>query len=348
MAGIAERVRSRQVAARGWGAYSRSIMTDESRSRGPERRPSAFHPTVASLSVVLRAQPRDIGSVPVRRALPALGRRHVGPFVFIDHIGPLAFPPGEGMDVGPHPHIGLATVTYLFEGVVTHRDSIGSREDIVPGDINWMSAGRGIAHSERTPEQGRGGRLHGVQAWVALPVAHEEGDPSFHHYPSGSLPRVQLGEATAVVLVGEAFGVSSPVKVASPTLYLDLCLPPDSIVKLPDDQPELSFYVVEGAIAADGEALLEGDLAMVAPGAAVELAASCASRVLVFGGAAVDAGDAGGGDGQRRMVWNFVSSSAERIERATSDWREGRFPPVFDDDGPAIPFPGDPPFTRGA
>jgi redox-sensitive bicupin YhaK (pirin superfamily) len=316
-------------------------MTDS--PDAPERRPSLLHPRSEKLALVLRAQPRDIGDFPVRRALPAVSRRHVGPFLFVDHLGPTELAEGQGMDVGPHPHIGLATVTYLFEGVITHRDSLGTRQEIRPGDINWMTAGRGITHSERTPPEERGpgkrARIHGVQAWVGLPLELEEIEPSFRHYPRETLPVVTVGEASAsasiVVLVGTAYGQTSPVVVTSPTLSLEINLDPDASVKLPDDQPELAFYVVEGAVSVDDETFLAGDLVVVAPKAAVGEAttvqATCQARLLVFGGAPLD--------GPRRMVWNFVSSSEERIERATEDWREGRFPPVFDDDAPGIPFP---------
>jgi redox-sensitive bicupin YhaK (pirin superfamily) len=306
--------------------------------RPPDRRASVLHlqPSSSGLSLVLRAQPRDIGHFPVRRALPALARRHLGPFVFVDHMGPTELAEGEGMDVGPHPHIGLATVTYLFEGVITHRDSVGTRRDIRPGDINWMTAGRGITHSERTPAAERGPgkrpRLHGVQAWVGLPRDAEEGPPRFRHYPRESLPRIAVGAADVAVLVGTAFGHTSPVEVASPTLYLEIRLPVDASVKLPDDQLELGFYVVEGAVTVADETFLEGDLVVVAERAAVSVRATCEARLLVFGGAPLD--------GERRMLWNFVSSSAERLERAAREWREGRFPPVFDDDAPGIPFPG--------
>jgi redox-sensitive bicupin YhaK (pirin superfamily) len=294
------------------------------------------------IDLVLRGRPRDLGGLTVRRALPAAQIRHVGPFVFWDHMGPVQFAPGQGIDVRPHPHVNLATVTYLFEGEIVHKDSLGSDQAIRPGDVNWMTAGRGIVHSERTGDRPRreGSRVHGIQSWVALPVADEETAPSFHHYEAESLPEVALPGAVVRVLVGAAYGRTSPVKTFAPTLYVEARLEPGAELELPDGA-ERALYVVEGAVTSQGRAagagevrLDEGAMGIVAAGAGgaeASVRAEGAARVMVIGGAPLD--------GPRHIWWNFVSSSEERIERAKRDWKEGRFGTVPGDEKEFIPLP---------
>jgi len=283
----------------------------------------------------IEGRARDIG-VPVRRILPAPGRRMVGPFIFLDHMGPVAMPPGRGMDVRPHPHIGLATVTYLFEGEIEHRDSLGVVQTIRPGDVNWMVAGRGIAHSERTGValRRRGFAMNGIQSWVALPRAHEETAPSFRHHPRASLPAREGDGVTLRLIAGTLAGLRAPVEVFSPTFYADLAMESGAEFRLSDEHAERGVYVAEGEIAAGGEVVAAGTLAVLGAGGAVDLRARQKSRVMLLGGAPVD--------GERLIWWNFVSSSAERIERAKADWKNERFPPV-PGDLERIPLPDDPP-----
>ena len=250
----------------------------------------------------------------VRRLLPFRLRRHVGPFVFFDHMGPAALAPGRGLDVRPHPHIGLATVTYLYEGAIAHRDSLGSEQVIRPGDVNWMTAGRGIVHSERTPapERAAGHRVHGIQTWVALPREHEEVEPGFFHHPGATLPQAERGGVRLRVIAGTAFGLESPVRVYAPTLYVDLEFLRDDTFVLPPEHVERAIYLVEGEAQVDGTPLPATHMQVLAPGDDVEIAARAGSRVLLCGGAPLD--------GERTIWWNFVSSSKERIERAKADW----------------------------
>jgi redox-sensitive bicupin YhaK (pirin superfamily) len=271
---------------------------------------------------VLNSHVRDIGGFAVRRVLPAWPKQMVGPFIFFDHMGPAALAPGEGLDVRPHPHIGLATVTYLFEGEILHRDSVGSVQPIRPGDVNWMTAGRGIVHSERTPPHLRaaGARVHGIQTWVALPRAHEEAAPSFAHHPAGALPVVELPGATVRVIAGTALGARSPVEVFSATLYAAADLASGASLVLPPEHEERAVYLVDGGASVAGVALQPGHMAVLASGADVEIHTRETSTVMLVGGAKLD--------GARLIWWNFVSSSRERIEQAKADWREDRFPPV--------------------
>ena len=275
---------------------------------------------------------RDLGGFSVRRVLPAPRHRMVGPFVFFDHMGPADFAPGGGIDVRPHPHINLATVTYLFEGEIFHRDSLGSAQAIRPGAINWMTAGRGIVHSERTPPEPRaaGHRLHGLQIWVALPSAVEESDPSFHHHPADSLPVWSDGGLQARVLVGSGFGVTSPVAAASPLSYVEATLAPGAVLPLDPEFPERAVYLVEGAAALGDARLAAGQMIVLAPDDR-ELRAEGGCRLVFIAGEPLD--------GPRHIEWNFVSSSPERIERAKRDWRERRFPLVPGDDQEFIPLP---------
>lgn len=263
---------------------------------------------------LIPARVSDLGDFAVMRTLPAAARRSVGPFVFVDHFGPVQLPPGKGMDVRPHPHIGLATVTYLFEGEILHRDSIGYVQPIRPGDVNWMTAGRGIVHSERSPieERVQGARLFGMQTWVALPADAEEVEPSFVHYAGATLPRVALPGVGVHVLVGHAFDVRSPVATLSPTLYCALQFEPDARVVIEDTHEERALYVVAGALDVDGQRVERGTLAVIAPGAAPTAAAvDGKATVMLLGGAPL---------GPRFIWWNFVSSRRERIEQAKADW----------------------------
>lgn len=286
----------------------------------------------SALALTIESRKRDIGGFSVRRLLPSGRRRLVGPFIFFDHMGPADFGAGQGIDVRPHPHIGLATVTYLFEGEIIHRDSLGYIQAIRPGAVNWMTAGRGIVHSERTgpDERKQPTRLHGIQSWVALPQAHEETEPAFHHHDADSLPVIEQGGARLRLIAGEALGARSPVETVSPLFYLDAELPKDAAVSLPDEHAERAAYVVEGAVSLGGESVEAGSMMVFAPSAQVTLRANQDSRVMLLGGAPID--------GERHIWWNFVSSSQERIEKAKADWKEGRFPKVPGDDE-SIPLP---------
>ena len=282
---------------------------------------------------VITARDRDLGGFSVRRLLPAIGRKMVGPFTFFDHMGPADFAPGQGMDVRPHPHIGLATVTYLFDGAIGHLDSLGSNQVIRPGDVNWMTAGRGIVHSERTPPDIRraGGRVDGIQCWLALPRAAEEVEPSFVHHPGATLPELAIGGATLRLLLGDAFGKTSPAKLHCDTLYIDAKMPPSARVEFPAGSRELGVYVASGAVKINGTVAAPLSLTIGYVGQALTVEATTTSRVMVIGGQPF--GEA------REIWWNFVSSSKERIEKAKGDWREKRFGPVPGDESEFIPLP---------
>jgi len=291
--------------------------------------------TRAIVQRVIEPRPRDLGGFSVRRLLPAPGLQTVGPFIFFDHMGPADFGPGQGVNVRPHPHIGLATVTYLFEGAFLHRDSLGTAMVIRPGDVNWMVAGRGIAHSERTPAEVRDAhgrtRLHGIQTWVALPVADEERVPSFAHHGAAGLPHVERPGVRLTVVAGTAYGQRSPVEVFSPTLYVDAVLEPGATLEIGAEHAQRACYVVQGSIELAGERYGEGQFVVLAQEAgAVAVTALEPSRLMLAGGAALD--------GVRHIYWNFVSSSRERIETAKRDWREERFAPV-PGDPERIPLP---------
>ena len=261
------------------------------------------------------------GGFTVRRSLPSGQRQAVGPFLFFDHFGPITAQPADNHDVRPHPHIGLATVTYLFEGAMMHRDSTGVVQRIDPGAINWMTAGRGIVHSERTPAEQRGvpRRSHGLQVWVAVPVEHEEDAPTFAHTPAAAIPVVRHPGADVRVLVGAAFGVTSPVRVLSPTLYLDMALAAGAALGIPDAAAERALYSVDADVEVDGLVVPACTLAVLPPGAAVTLRAAQAARVVLIGGAPL---------GHRFMVWNFVSSRRERIVQAQDAWEAQEFDKV--------------------
>jgi redox-sensitive bicupin YhaK (pirin superfamily) len=282
---------------------------------------------------ILEAHTRRIDSFTVARVLPSVGRRLVGPFAFFDHFGPTVLLPGEGLDVRPHPHINLATVTYLFEGEILHRDSLGSRQAIQPGAINWMTAGSGIVHSERTPPELRhsGSNLHGIQLWVALPREAEETAPAFHHHPAGTLPALERDGMRLRLLVGSAYGLTSPVAVFSPMVYAEVQLPAGGRLELPAEHRERAVYVVDGTVACGQELGERGHMLVFAPGGIPVVQAQAAARVMLIGGAPLE--------GPRTIWWNFVSSSKERIEKAKADWREGRFPRVPGDETEFIALP---------
>jgi redox-sensitive bicupin YhaK (pirin superfamily) len=288
---------------------------------------------VPAITTVIDARPRDLGGIAVRRVLPVAARRMVGPFTFFDEMIGRAFAAGEGLDVRPHPHIGLATVTYLFEGEIVHRDSLGTRQTIRPGDINWMTAGRGIVHSERTAAEQRteGARLHGIQLWVALPLAHEEAEPSFRHHPSTSLPERAESGVRLKVLAGTAFGMTAPVETLSPLFYVEARMPAGSTLALPTEHEERAIYVVEGAVGCGPQRTEAGRMLVFVPGAGAILHADTSARIVLLGGAPLD--------GQRHIYWNFVSSSRERIDQAKRDWKEGRFPKVPGDESEFVPLP---------
>jgi redox-sensitive bicupin YhaK (pirin superfamily) len=285
------------------------------------------------IETIIDGRPRDIGGFDVARLLPSVARRLVGPFIFFDHMGPAEFAPSHGMDVRPHPHIGLATVTYLFEGEILHRDSLGSHQPIRPGDINWMTAGRGIVHSERTgPElRSTGSRINGLQLWIALPTTLEETEPEFHHHPAHTLPALELGGAQLRVLAGTAYGQTSPVHTFSPLFYIDAVLPDGCELAVPNEYEERAAYVVQGAITCGADRAERGRMLVFTPGRDVVLRAAADARIVLIGGAPLD--------GKRHIFWNFVSSSTERIERAKQDWKDGRFAKVPGDELEFIPLP---------
>jgi redox-sensitive bicupin YhaK (pirin superfamily) len=290
------------------------------------------------LETVIVTRVREIvDDFKVRRALPSAKRRMVGPFIFLDQMGPEVLRAGRGLDVAPHPHIGLATVTYLFEGELMHRDSLGSIQPIRPGEVNWMTAGRGIAHSERTPQEMRmsGSELFGIQSWVALPTRYEESDPTFAHYGAEALPIIE-GEGKRVRLVtGSLFGAQSPVQTLSEMFYADITLMEGARLLIPSEHEERAAYVVNGSVELppnDGT-YNAGQLLIFKPGAEIILRAdhSSPARLMLLGGEPMD--------GPRHIWWNFVSSSKERIEQAKEDWREGRFA-LVPEETEFIPLPG--------
>ncbi len=257
---------------------------------------------------------RDLGGFSVKRVLPIAHRKLIGPFVFLDEMGPAQFAPGGGIDVRPHPHIGLATVTYLFEGRIRHRDSLGFLQDIVPGDVNWMTAGRGIVHSERThpDDRSNGFALHGMQSWLALPAADEECEPAFIHHPAASLPKRDRDGASLTVIAGRAYGLQSPVEVRSPTLYVAAELAAGARLTVCDEHEERAVYVVSGEIAIGVERVVAGELAVLVPGAAVTVATREPARLMLLGGARLPE--------PRHIWWNLVSTRLERIEQGKQDW----------------------------
>ena len=276
---------------------------------------------MSAIAQVVESRKRDLGGFQVRRVLPWGGGRMVGPFIFLDQMGPVEFAPGQGIDVRPHPHIGLATVTYLFEGELVHRDSLRVVQTIRPGDVNWMTAGRGIVHSERTGAELRasGQRMHGLQSWVALPVEFEEAEPAFDHTPAAKLPERDGDGLKLRVIAGRAFGLASPVKACSEMFYVDAAMSAGAALDVPAEYAERAAYVLQGKVSAEGQDFESGTLLIFTPGSRAYLVAKEASRVAMLGGAPL---------GERHIWWNFVSSSKERIEQAKRQWGNGAFPQV--------------------
>jgi redox-sensitive bicupin YhaK (pirin superfamily) len=283
------------------------------------------------LELIIEGRPRGVGTMTVSRLLPSPKRRLIGPFIFLDHMGPVDLAPGVGFDVLPHPHIGLSTVTYFLEGENIHRDSLGSVQRNVPGDVNLMTAGRGVVHSERAdPEwRERGGRMHGIQIWLALPTDHEEDAPSFEHHPNATLPAIAPSGTRGRVLIGAAFGAKSPIRHPSDPLLVDLALEPEAAVELPSAQ-ERGVFVIDGELQICEERVGADQLAVVAANVTTSIRATRPSRVLI-GGPAL---------GQRFIDWNFVSSSKQRIERARDAWKAQTFPKIPTDDREFVPYPG--------
>ncbi len=271
------------------------------------------------MTIVIAPRIHDIGGLEVRRAVPSIQARSVGPFVFVDQMGPAVLAPGQGIDVRPHPHIGLATVTFLWSGWIGHRDTLGTIQDIGPGDVNWMTAGRGIAHSERTPTALRAGEhpLHGLQTWVALPKPGEETDPAFHHHPAATLPRIERAGALLRIVAGRSYGEESPVRVFADTLYVAIDLEPEADIELDAGHRERALYVLEGEAQLDGADIPAMHLIVLDAGVRHRLRAKTALKAMLLGGEPLD--------GPRHLWWNFVSSSKERIEQAKQDWLLDRF-----------------------
>jgi redox-sensitive bicupin YhaK (pirin superfamily) len=289
------------------------------------------------IEIVIDARRKDLGGFEVGRVLPATQRRMVGPFAFFDHMGPVEMPAGipRSVDVRPHPHIGLSTVTYLFDGEIMHRDSLASAQAIRPGEVNWMTAGKGITHSERF-ERARmhGDHMHGIQAWVALPIELEETEPSFAHHAQDDLPTYEGGGMWARLVAGEAFGVRAKVKTHSPMFYVHWKLQEGAKAQLPAEYSERAAYIVQGSVEVAGSQFGAGQMLVFSPGQPVLFTAKTDAVVMLLGGEPI---------GQRYIEWNFVSSSKERIEQAKADWRAGRMKLPDADNQEFIPLPGDPP-----
>jgi len=286
---------------------------------------------------VIEQRRRDLGGFEVGRVLPYRGGRMIGPFIFFDHMGPADFPAGfpRTVDVRPHPHIGLSTLSYLFEGEMTHRDSTAVTQVIRPGEVNWMTAGRGVTHSERFETlRAQGGRMNGIQAWIALPAEDEETAPSFDHHAAGDLPGYESGGLRARLIAGEAFGAKSPVRTHSPLFYVHWTMQPGATAQLAAEYPERAAYVAQGSVEADGRMFEEGRMLVFAPGEPVTLTAITPAIVMLLGGEPL---------GPRFIEWNFVSSSKDRIEQAKADWRAGRMKLPDADHDEFIPLPEPPP-----
>lgn len=285
-----------------------------------------------AIELVIQPKPKDLGGFTVNRCLPAMGKRSVGPWVFFDEMGPAIFSPGIGINVRPHPHINLATVSYLFEGEILHRDSLGTFQNVTPGAINLMVAGKGITHSEREADeitkQARG--LHGLQLWMALPEALEEMDPEFHHYPSDSIPSVAVNGVPVRVLIGRAYGVVSPVKEFYRTLYLEAQLLPGQTLELPNES-ERGVYIASGQLKIKERQYSEKQMIILSDADGVTVTALQPTTIVLIGGEKIS---------ERYMEWNFISSRKERIEQAKRDWVEGKFPIVPGDEDEFIPLPG--------
>ena len=284
-----------------------------------------------AIEMIIQPRETDLGEFSVKRVLPTRARKMVGPWIFFDHMGPAQFAPGQGVNVRPHPHINLATVTYLFDGEILHRDSLGSYQAIRPGDINLMVAGSGIVHSERERPEVRqtAHRLHGLQLWLALPLADEEIAPAFYHYPANAIPALTVNGVALRVLIGEAFGVKSPVKTFAQTLYVEAHLQPGQTLSLPDCE-ERAIYVAQGSLQAKDTVIGEHQMAVFHNVKGVSVSATTESRLAIIGGENL---------GPRFINWNFISSRKERIDQARQDWSAGRFAKVVGDEDEFIPLP---------
>ena len=283
------------------------------------------------IDIIITPREKDLGGFSVRRTLPTSSRKMVGPWIFFDHMGPAEFAAGDGINVRPHPHINLATVTYLFEGEILHRDSLGSYQTITPGDINLMVAGSGIVHSERErPElTAKPHRLHGLQLWLALPEQDEETAPAFYHYPASHIPALQIDGVAVRVLMGNAYGAVSPVKTFAQTLYVEADLKAGQRLLLPES-PERALYVASGSVSIGATAVTQHSMAILTPRAQVSITANTDSRIALIGGETMS---------KRYIEWNFISSRKQRIEQAKQDWQQGRFAQVVGDADEFIPYP---------
>src|SRR6195256_3950141 len=290
-------------------------------------------PAADAIELVVVPRSVDVGHFAVRRALPHVKRRMVGPFIFFDHFGPAEFHTGQGIDVRPHPHIGLATVTFLFDGEIMHRDSLGTAAAIRPGEVNWMTAGRGIVHSERTAPDHRidGEPIHGLQCWVAMPAAQEENAPAFSHHDSAALPLVSDAGKTVRVIAGSAYGERSPVPTLSETLFADVQLTAGTALPIDTETEERAVYLIDGEVDVAGDRFAAGRLLLFRPGDRITVTAVGDAHLVLLGGAAMD--------GPRHIWWNFVSSRKERIAQAKADWKLARFDTVPGDDKEFIPLP---------
>jgi redox-sensitive bicupin YhaK (pirin superfamily) len=286
----------------------------------------------SSVALVIKPRTRDLGGFEVARVLPYAKHRMVGPFIFFDRMGPSDFPAGEGINVRPHPHIGLATVTYLFDGEIMHRDDLGYAQAIRPGDVNWMTAGRGIVHSERTRDEVRDqpSTVFGIQSWIALPKDQEECDPGFFHHPADTLPVISQPGMDMRLIAGSAYGEASPVETTSPMFYLDVHTDAGVTLDITNEYAERAVYIVAGDIQLDGTSYGENEMLVLNPDADIDVTASSGTRFMLLGGDPID--------GERHIWWNFVSSSKERIEHAKDDWKSGRFGTI-DGDDEFVPLP---------
>lgn len=288
---------------------------------------------VDAIETVIVPRARDLGGFEVRRALPSAARQMVGPFIFFDQFGPVLMKAGQGMDVRPHPHIGLSTVTWVYDGVIQHKDSLGFDQAIKPGELNWMTAGKGIVHSERTPprERGAGQKIYGIQSWVALPKSHEDVAPDFEHVQDAALPLLTDKGRSVRVIAGEIYGARSPVKTHSDLFYADVTLEAGARLPLPAEHEERGIYISEGSLTVSGERHEAGRLLVFKPGDALTLATETGARFMLLGGEPMD--------GPRFIWWNFVSSSKEKLEAAKDDWKRARFAIVPGDEKEFIPLP---------
>ncbi len=286
-----------------------------------------------AIETVIVPRARDLGGFEVRRALPSAQRQMVGPFIFFDQFGPVVMQAGKGIDVRPHPHIGLATVTWLMDGTIFHRDSLGSEQPITPGELNWMTAGKGIVHSERTTEaeKARDRRIYGIQSWVALPKTHEEMPPSFEHVAMARLPVIEDRGIAVRVVAGSLYGARSPVKTHSDLFYADVQLQAGAALPLPVEHEERGIYILEGEVGVGAQVFEAGRLLVFRPGDAITVRSRSTARLMLLGGEPMD--------GPRYVWWNFVSSSLERIEAAKDDWKQARFAIVPGDEKEFIPLP---------